>query len=296
MQLLTENLNLILSLLLLILCLSLIWFFFIPKKGKKFLIHLLTRKSEIERIIKKKPHAKDVISFWSSLKQSQHFSKIVTTIGYGSFNSREIIEEILEQKKIKNDQLVEKRLKGFLIQIHLFNETKRKLIGLQETSYDCKNQEHEMHLQELWCSMKPDTTFERKSKQWSKLGFQGKDPATDFRGSGILGLFFLEYFSKKYPEESKKALNDSYGTESRSFYPFSCFGIQLSNELLQNLKKTDRLDSYLLMKKPELATFFTLCSELFIKFNQLWKKKNPENLLKFPSLFKSFFSDSIKNL
>lgn len=28
----------------------------------------------------------------------------------------------------------------------------------------------------------------RKSKQWEILGFQGSDPATDFRGGGILSL------------------------------------------------------------------------------------------------------------
>ena len=26
------------------------------------------------------------------------------------------------------------------------------------------------------------------SKKWIDIGFQGKDPATDFRGSGLLGL------------------------------------------------------------------------------------------------------------
>ena len=33
----------------------------------------------------------------------------------------------------------------------------------------------------------------RISKQWSEIGFQGNDPATDFRGMGILGLKCLLY-------------------------------------------------------------------------------------------------------
>jgi hypothetical protein len=28
----------------------------------------------------------------------------------------------------------------------------------------------------------------RYSEQWKEIGFQGKNPATDFRGMGILGL------------------------------------------------------------------------------------------------------------
>jgi len=28
----------------------------------------------------------------------------------------------------------------------------------------------------------------RLSREWEEIGFQGQDPATDFRGAGILGL------------------------------------------------------------------------------------------------------------
>ena len=35
----------------------------------------------------------------------------------------------------------------------------------------------------------PDIALkDRKSTQWIDIGFQGKDPQTDFRGAGILGL------------------------------------------------------------------------------------------------------------
>ena len=33
----------------------------------------------------------------------------------------------------------------------------------------------------------------RVSEQWKELGFQGTDPATDFRGMGIFGLMCLQY-------------------------------------------------------------------------------------------------------
>ena len=33
----------------------------------------------------------------------------------------------------------------------------------------------------------------RISKQWQELGFQGDNPATDFRGMGLLGLQCLVY-------------------------------------------------------------------------------------------------------
>lgn len=40
---------------------------------------------------------------------------------------------------------------------------------------------------QLWNLMMPDTPLEERiTKQWGDLGFQGKDPQTDFRGMGML--------------------------------------------------------------------------------------------------------------
>jgi hypothetical protein len=35
---------------------------------------------------------------------------------------------------------------------------------------------------------------------WEKLGFQGKDPATDLRGAGLMGLKNLHYMAECYPD------------------------------------------------------------------------------------------------
>ena len=48
---------------------------------------------------------------------------------------------------------------------------------------------HEKKLQRLWNNLRPHVPLkERKSMEWVDIGFQGKDPATDFRGAGTLGL------------------------------------------------------------------------------------------------------------
>ena len=60
---------------------------------------------------------------------------------------------------------------------------------LRSTPYDRSNSEHEAKLLSLWRGLRPDIALEqRKCKQWKEIGFQGEDPATDFRGMGILGL------------------------------------------------------------------------------------------------------------
>jgi hypothetical protein len=41
----------------------------------------------------------------------------------------------------------------------------------------------------LWNTLKPGREISNRiSKEWIEIGFQGADPATDFRGAGILGL------------------------------------------------------------------------------------------------------------
>jgi len=47
---------------------------------------------------------------------------------------------------------------------------------------------------QLWTSLQPDVALTgRISTQWTLIGFQGSDPATDFRGMGLLGLLNLVY-------------------------------------------------------------------------------------------------------
>src|SRR4051794_17790327 len=66
--------------------------------------------------------------------------------------------------------------------------------------YDSKNDEHEGQLLQLWKMSYPTTDLEaRVSAQWKKLGFQGTDPMTDFRGAGIFGLNNLLYLAETYP-------------------------------------------------------------------------------------------------
>ncbi len=44
----------------------------------------------------------------------------------------------------------------------------------------------------VWERLRPGRKIKaRKSNEWIELGFQAEDPATDFRGAGLLGLINL---------------------------------------------------------------------------------------------------------
>lgn len=51
---------------------------------------------------------------------------------------------------------------------------------------------------EVWNCLRPNRVIKaRKSTEWIELGFQADDPATDFRGAGLLGLINLHGWVKK---------------------------------------------------------------------------------------------------
>lgn len=70
-------------------------------------------------------------------------------------------------------------------------------------SYNKENLVHHELLKHLWRMSFPDFEFpiEGKSEKWKEIGFQGKDPGTDFRGAGFFGLEQLVYLASNYPQE-----------------------------------------------------------------------------------------------
>lgn len=58
-----------------------------------------------------------------------------------------------------------------------------QVLKLKEAKYDPENEAHENQLYDLWNTVFPgEKLLSRKTRQWEKIGFQGEDPATDFRG------------------------------------------------------------------------------------------------------------------
>jgi len=104
-----------------------------------------------------------------------------------------------------------------------------------ETSvpYNSQNDIHEQKLLELWKSAFPEVKLsEGKSKMWSKLGFQGKDPATDFRGGGIFALDNLLYFANNYSSLFQTLLKGEHHQEK---FPMALTGLNITMMLFEML-------------------------------------------------------------
>ncbi|KAF3792990.1 ELMO domain-containing protein A [Nymphaea thermarum] len=73
------------------------------------------------------------------------------------------------------------------------------------------------------------------SDQWKQMGWQGKDPSTDFRGGGFISLENLLFFGKTYPKPFQDLLRKQDGSRAMWEYPFAVAGVNITFMLIQML-------------------------------------------------------------
>jgi len=95
---------------------------------------------------------------------------------------------------------------------------------------------HPSELQELWRLSMPGTEAPaRKDARWGMIGFQQQDPATDFRGAGMLALRELLAFAKADTATYCALLARSHGESAELGYPYACGAINITFALLDLL-------------------------------------------------------------
>lgn len=122
---------------------------------------------------------------------------------------------------------------------------------------------HEDMLKELWGLLGEGKPYERVSPNWGDVGFQGKDPATDFRGQGLLGLTNILFLAQSHPNECLRMIQQhSVG------FPFSIAVINISLYLIQLLEKYPGAVSNWLFVDPSPGTPcdpVTVFNHLFVR-------------------------------
>jgi len=122
-----------------------------------------------------------------------------------------------------------------------------------------------------------------KSAKWKSIGFQGNDPATDFRGAGVFGLENLKYFVGTRPAAFKRMVERKVDIEY--FLPFALTGLNLTfmlTNLLQvgqsfrtplNEESSIYYQTFLdLIEQDEYAFEEIYCS-LFLCLEERWNKQ-----------------------
>ncbi|CAH8821618.1 unnamed protein product [Trichobilharzia szidati] len=105
---------------------------------------------------------------------------------------------------------------------------------------------------------------------WQLVGFQGQQPATDFRSTGILSLLCLLYMTdgKKFPE---KLLHSIYqcSLDGEQKFPFCLIGINITGILLNCLLKNE-LNKAFNKTNCVVETFMRMFCLVFYIFYSIW--------------------------
>ncbi|KAH7659261.1 ELMO domain-containing protein [Dioscorea alata] len=115
-------------------------------------------------------------------------------------------------------------------------ECLQKLQNRIEVSYDSSKVEHQEALRALWHAAFPGVELrDLISEQWKEMGWQGKDPSTDFRGGGFISLENLLFFAKTFPKSFQDLLRKQEGDRAMWEYPFAVAGVNITFMLIQML-------------------------------------------------------------
>ncbi|KAL3990113.1 ELMO/CED-12 family protein [Acanthocheilonema viteae] len=181
--------------------------------------------------------------------------------------------------EVDNEQFEEMRdvLKRSLGQIRGYRELCDHVEEMCREKYDPKNEAHEKRLLKLWELLMPKEDLEaRLTDQWQKIGFQGRDPATDFRGMGILSLEQLIFLAQYDVAHAQSILSLSnhplYG------FPMAITGINLT-ALVKRLLQSDALKMHFyntICGTPTIDNFHHVFCQVFKLFCAFWTRRKPE--------------------
>ncbi|KEH17885.1 ELMO domain-containing protein B isoform X2 [Medicago truncatula] len=105
-----------------------------------------------------------------------------------------------------------------------------------EVPYDGSIVEHQEALKALWKVAFPEEELRGLiSEQWKEMGWQGKDPSTDFRGGGFISLENFLFFARNFPKSFQDLLWKREGDRSVWEYPFAVAGVNITFMLVQML-------------------------------------------------------------
>ncbi|KAL4310596.1 hypothetical protein GQ457_01G052510 [Hibiscus cannabinus] len=115
-------------------------------------------------------------------------------------------------------------------------ECLQRLQNRIDIAYDSSTPDHQDALRALWNAAFPEEELRGLiSEQWKEMGWQGKDPSTDFRGGGFISLENLLYFARNFPKSFKDLLWKQEGDRSVWEYPFAVAGVNITFMLIQML-------------------------------------------------------------
>lgn len=135
--------------------------------------------------------------------------------------------------------LLPRSLKG----VHLTPTQAQHLEELQariRVPYDTEDPQHQEALRRLWGVAFPEEPWVAlRTERWKDMGWQGSDPATDFRGGGYLALENHLYMAHREPVLFTALREKQNAERSEWEYPFAVAGVNITFMLVELLDLRD---------------------------------------------------------
>ncbi|KAK6116597.1 hypothetical protein DH2020_049703 [Rehmannia glutinosa] len=157
----------------------------------------------------------------------------------------------------------------------------KRLRHRTKVHFDASRPEHQGALRALWSATYPGQELQSLvSDQWKEMGWQGKDPSTDFRGAGFISLENLLFFAKTFSTSFQSLLRKQAGKRAVWEYPFAVAGVNITFMIVQMLDldatkpRTFVRAVFLQMLSENEWAFDLLYCVAFMIMDKLWLDKN----------------------
>ena len=267
----------------------------------KFLRRRVTGRGELEALLGSSPRVQDVyLRFEAYVRRSAGLESVRAAILAGVDDEegvRALATDIIALKRINTatprfNARVLPHLLSVLRMAGYHGRVEAMASSLSGTPYSSETPAHERMLEELWALVFPDEALPaRLGDHWGRLGFQGRDPATDFRGAGLLGLHALLHLARGYAVPFRAILADT-DLPTRG-YPLAIAHIRVVHYMLH------RLSARMLVLRPDeavdgvgsaniLTPFLDDCAYLLFVLDDVWRAERAATVMDFPRVFAAF--------
>ncbi|XP_030542079.1 ELMO domain-containing protein A isoform X3 [Rhodamnia argentea] len=160
-------------------------------------------------------------------------------------------------------------------------ERLKRLKCRMKVFFDASRRDHQDALRALWSATYPNEELQGLiSDQWKKMGWQGKDPSTDFRGAGFISLENLLFFAKTFSISFQHLLEKQGGKRAAWEYPFAVAGVNITFMIMQMLDldaskpRTFIRGVFLQMLSEDQWAFDLLYCVAFMIMDKQWLERN----------------------
>jgi len=265
----------------------------------KYMLRMITGQCELERLCQ---HTACNFNECHEVEYCLYHSKyedIRRLLVTDSIKIKDAMQTVLRIKRIvpEKDLVFLSSMSKYLRKIISYNMLLSEVDQIRSIGYDETNDEHEKLLNDVWLTLKSEPIDERYTKRWGEIGFQGKNPATDFRGMGILSLKNLMFMLNNSKDIGLKIFGQSKHPQFE--YPFAVAAINLTAMSFELLKH-GKLKGYLynLEDTPEytFVNYQMFFVDLFNEFSTYYIECEPVNVMAFNQIKDEYKKNVVKRL